>query len=268
MLALQLDDGMTRLQGAFADAVFFDSAPIPATVRDATGQAHASRFSVYRNNVFAGLTNAVGARYPVVRKLLWEDGFNRIAQLYVSAEPPRSPVLLEYGETFPQFLRSIGESISANFLADVAELESARTRAYHAADATPVARDAFKELAPDEIPDLRLALHPSVQLLKSQFPVVSVWEANIHANDNTLNLWQPECALIARPRLDVEVRRLTSGTYEFLSALVAGRSVGEAIDRSAANAPEFDLTECFETLISAEVTIGLESDDSRALSTT
>jgi hypothetical protein len=172
--------------------------------------------------------------------------------------------LLEYGESFPQFLRSIGQGVSANYLADVAELESARTRAYHAADASPVARDAFSQLAPN----LRLALHPSVQLLKSQFPVVSIWEANLHANDNTLNLWQPECALVARPRLDVEVRRLTPDAYEFLSALAQGSSVGDAIDRSVANAPEFDLTECFETLISADITVGLESEDSRALSPT
>jgi len=268
MLALALDDGLTRLQAAFADAVFFDHAPIPATVRDASGEAHASRFSVYRNNVFAGLINALGARYPVVRNLLWEDGFKRIAQLYIAAQPPRSPVLLEYGESFPQFLRSIGRSISADYLADVAELESARTRAYHSADATPISRNAFSGLAPDEISDLRLVLHPSVQLLKSRFPVVSIWEANLHANDNTLNVWRPECALIARPRLDVEVRRLTSGAYEFLSALAEGCSVGEAVDRSIASVAEFDLTECFETLISADVTVGLKSDDSHTLSTT
>jgi len=268
MLALTVNDGLTRLQAAFADAVFFDHAPIPAIIRDASGPANASRFSVYRNNVFAGLINAVGARYPVVKSLLWDEGFNRIAQLYVTAQPPRSPVLLEYGESFPQFLRSIGQSVAADYLADVAELESARTRSYHSADATPVARDDFRRLAADEIPGLRLALHPSVQLLKSQFPVVSIWEANHHANDNALNLWQPECALIARPRLEVEVRRLTPGAYEFLSALADGRSVGEAIDRGTANVPKFDLTECFETLISANVTVGLSSDDSCTLSTT
>jgi hypothetical protein len=257
MLALAMDDGLTRLQAAFADAIFFDHAPIPATIRDASGLAHASRFSVYRNNVFAGLINAVGARYPIVRKLLWEDGFNRVAQLYVAAESPRSPVLLEYGESFPQFLRTIGQSVSADYLADVAELESARTRAYHSADANPVSRDAFSKLAPDEISDLRLALHPSVHLLKSRFPVVSIWEANLHANDNTLNHWQPECALIARPRLDVEVRRLTPGAYEFLSALADGCNVSEAVDRSVANAPDFDLRESFETLISADVAVAI-----------
>ena len=55
--------------------------------------------------------------------------------------------------------------------------------------------------------------------------------------------------------------------YEFLSAL-ARISVGDAIDQSAANVPEFDLTECFETLISANVTVGLKWDDSCTLSTT
>ena len=267
MLALAMEDGLARLQAAFAAAVFFDHAPIPATIRGASGRGYASRFSVYRNNVLVGLVNAVGARYPVVRKLLWEDGFNRIARLYVTTEPPRSPVLLEYGESFPRFLRSFGQSISADYLADLAELESARTRAYHSADALPVGRDVFAKLAPDEIPNLRLELHPSVQLLKSRFPVVSIWEANLHANDNTLNVWQPECALIARPRLEVEVRRLTPGAYEFLSALAGGRSVGEAIDQGVANVPEFDLTECFTTLISADVTTHLEADNSRKLST-
>ena len=77
MLALPLEDGLAALQRSFAEAIFFNDAPIPATIRQGSGPAHASRFGVYRNNVIAGLINAVAARYPVVRKLLWEDAFNR-----------------------------------------------------------------------------------------------------------------------------------------------------------------------------------------------
>jgi hypothetical protein len=258
MIALAMEDGLAQLQQAFADAIFFDNAPVPATIRSGSGPAHASRFGVYRNNVIVGLINAVAARYPVVRKLLWEDTFNCVAHLYVTAEPPRSPVLLEYGETFPQFLRSVGEGTSAHYLADVAELEAARTRAYHAADATSLSRDAFSAMAPEHTPDLRFTLHPSMQLLKSRFPVVSIWEANLHANDNTLSLWQPECALIARPRLEVEVRRLMSGAHEFVSALAEGCTVGTAIGRGMNDAPHFDLAGCFRALISADVVIGVE----------
>ena len=75
MIALAVENGLAQLQRAFADAIFFDDAPIPATIRAASGRAHASRFGVYRNNVIAGLIKAVAARYPVVRKLLWDDAF-------------------------------------------------------------------------------------------------------------------------------------------------------------------------------------------------
>ena len=96
--------------------------------------------------------------------------------------------------------------------------------------------------------------YPSLQLLKSQFPAVSM-ETN--DNDNALRLGQPECALIARLQLQVEVRSVTAGIYEFLSALSEGRTVGEAIGRGTANAPDFDLIECFNALISADVVVGL-----------
>jgi hypothetical protein len=55
----------------------------------------------------------------------------------------------------------------------------------------------------------------------------------------------------------VEVRRLTPGAYEFLSALADGCNVSEAVDRSVANAPDFDLRESFETLISADVAVAI-----------
>jgi hypothetical protein len=257
MLALPIESGHAQLQRIFAEAILFNDAPIPATVRQASGPAYASRFGVYRNNVIAGLTKAVAARYPVVRKLLWDDAFNRAVQLYVTAEPPRSPVMSEYGDSFPQFLRNIGQCAASDYLADVAELEAARTRAYHAAEATPLPRDAFASLAPEDLPDLRLTLHPSVALRKSRFPVVSIWEANRHDNDNTISEWKPECALIARPHLQVEVRPLSAGAYAFIAALAEGRTVGSAIEKGTATVPDFDLGECFNALIAADIVIGL-----------
>jgi hypothetical protein len=259
MIALPIENGLTQLQRLFAEAIFSDDRPIPATIRAASGPASASRFGVYRNNVIAGLMNAVAARYPVVRKLLWDDSFDRVARLYVTAEPPRSPVLLEYGETFPRFLRQIGEGAAVDYLADIADLEAARTRAYHAADAKPLGKSAFAKLSSDQMASLRLKLHPSVALLKSRFPAVSIWEANLYDNDNTISEWKQESALIARPDLHVEVRRLSAGAYEFLSAISAGRTVGSAIARAMANAPEFDLAECFTSLISADIVIGFEA---------
>jgi hypothetical protein len=167
-------------------------------------------------------------------------------------------VLLAYGESFPQFLRDIGQGSAANYLADIAQLEAARTRAYHAADATPLGRDAFAGLQPDELPDLRLTLHPSVSLLRSCFPVVSIWEANLYANDNTISEWRQESALVARPYLDVAVHRVSATTCEFLAVLSEGQPVGSAIAHAEAQAPGFDLTESFAVLIAADIVTGIQ----------
>jgi hypothetical protein len=258
MLALSSESPPIRLQRTFAEAILSGDAPIPATIREASGPAHASRFSVYRNNAIAGLINAISVRYPVVRKLLWDDAFNRVAHQYVVSEPPRSPVLLQYGENFPQFLRGIGQGAAANYLADVAEIESARTRAYHAAEAAPLSREAFNAVPADEWPELRIALHPSVALLKSRFPVVSIWRTNLYANDNTLDVWRPECALIARPHLQVDVHIVSADVHDFITALADGQTVGAAIAQASAKAPDFDLAGCFNALISADIVVGLE----------
>ncbi len=54
--------------------------------------------------------------------------------------------------------------------------------------------------------------------------------------------WRGEDALIARPCLEVEVRRLPPGGAAFLLALAAGRPLGEAAEAALADDPDFDLS--------------------------
>jgi hypothetical protein len=258
MFAWPQECELTQLQRSFAEAILHDDAPIPSTIRAATGPASASRFGVYRNNVIAGLINALAARYPVVRKLLWEDSFNRVARLYVIAEPPRSPVLLEFGESFPRFLRRIGQGTAVDYLADIAELEAARTRAYHAADEKSLGKDAFARLPADQFAEMRVKLHPSIALLKSRYPIVSIWESNVYAHDNAVSEWKQESALVARPQQHVEVHRLSPGDYEFLSALLQGQTVGAAVAHAASKVGGFDLSDCFTTLITSAIVVGFQ----------
>ena len=264
MRAIPNPTGFAEIQGTFAAAILSDAAPIPAAIREASSEIAASRFGVYRNNVIAGLMNAVAARYPVVRKLLWEDSFRTVARQYVTTEPPKSPVLIEYGESFPKFLRNIGQGTAVDYLADIAELEAARARAYHAADARPVGRDAFAALAPDRLADLRVKLHPSVTLLKSRFPIVSIWEANHCDGDTTIKEWKQESALVARPGLQVEVWRLTNAEHAFFAALSDGQTVAAAVERATARTNHFDLAAALTTLVAANVVVGFEPPDAPA----
>jgi hypothetical protein len=259
MIVLPLESGYAQLQRGFAEALLFDDAAIPAAIRIGSGAASESRLGIYRNNVLASLINALAARYPVTRKLLWPDTFDAVARLYILSEPPRSPVLLEYGKDFPQFIRRIGNGASTEYVADIAELEAARTRAYHAAEATPLAPATFMELPADKLPAMRLKLHPSAALVRSRFPIVSVWEANLDDDDDTLGVWQQESALIARPHLDVEVWRLAPGAYEFFTAITEGQPIGIAIAGAMTHAADFDLAATLSIMVSAGVVTGLEA---------
>ena len=60
---------------------------------------------------------------------------------------------------------------------------------------------------------------------------------------------QAEDALITRPEFDVVVRRLAPGEAEFLSALIAGRPLGEAAGAALEAHPDFDIGAGLATLI-------------------
>jgi len=88
---------------AFAAALDEPYEPPPAMTLGRMGAPDARRFSVYRNNVAVGLIGALEARYPVSRRLAGDDLFRATARAFVRAHKPRSPVMIAYGEEFPEF---------------------------------------------------------------------------------------------------------------------------------------------------------------------
>ena len=80
----------------------------------------------------------------------------------------------------------------------------------------------------------RVTLHPSVGIVASRFPVLSIWEVNQDRAVRAVPNWGAEAAVVARPFLEVETRRLLPGTDVFLLALQAGSTIAEAVERAAA----------------------------------
>jgi hypothetical protein len=251
-------DAFAELQQSFAAAVL--GQPAELSIRAATAARAESGLAVYRNNVMSGLIKVVTARFPAVCRLLGEDCFREAVRRFIAAEPPRSPLLLDYGDGFPEFLRRIGDDSCIGHIADVADLEVARGKAYHAADAVSLPPQAFAAIPAARLAGLRLTFHPSVSLLQSRFPIVSLWQANGEAGGTTLPQWRPEAALIARPMLEVEVWNLPPGGFAFLSALRRDETLAEAAEAAMDAAPDFDLAVNLSVLIKASVVIGFLED--------
>src|SRR5580698_1326671 len=88
---------------AFAAALGEPSAPPPAMTHGRMGAPDVRRFAVYRNNVAVGLVGALEARYPVSRRLAGDERFRAMARAFARAHKPRSPVMIAYGDEFPEF---------------------------------------------------------------------------------------------------------------------------------------------------------------------
>jgi hypothetical protein len=207
-------------------AALWQAAPPPGLAAPDPSEV-ARRFSVYRNNVQHGLTRALAARFPVVEQLVGAEFFAAMARVFIADALPSNPVLLHWGEAFPAFLESFPPVGHLLWLADVARLELARGRAYHAADAVPVAPESLAAADPER---LRLTLHPSVALFTSPHPAVRIWEAHQSgAVPGTPIGAGPDHALVARrPDFAVLVASVDPATHRVIARISAGLALPEA----------------------------------------
>jgi Putative DNA-binding domain len=236
-----MSPGLASSQRVFTAALFDPAAAAPAFLREASSVRAASALAVYRNNVASSLINVLMARFPVIVRLIGDDAFRGLALRFITRYPPRSPVLMTFGDGFPEFLRCLSETSTADYLADIARLEVARGHAYHATDAEPVAPERFARLTPAELPALQVLLHPSLTLLRSRFPFVSAWEVNQVGAEQAIRCWKGEDAMVFRPRYEVQVMRLTGGGFAFLSSLAHGSALASAIEAGVRDDASFDL---------------------------
>jgi hypothetical protein len=234
-------DGLQR-EGTFAQAVLDARAAVPTALAGRDGRSPERRFAVYRNNVFASLINLLAGRFPATAKLVGDEFFWAMAREYVEKTPPNSAVLLLYGAEFPDFIGDFPPASSVPYLADVARLEMAWHRAYHAADAEPLSQEAFVALGP-RVEEVVLSFHPSASLVRSSYPVIAIWERTMRdGDDEPVQLpFDGEDALVLRPALQVAVRRLPPGGAVFIAALMAGAKMRVAAAAALDQTPEFDL---------------------------
>jgi hypothetical protein len=214
----------------FAAALRDREAPPPAGTRGRQDQSDRRRFAVYRNNVAVGLIGAIEARFPVVRRIVGAKAFRTMARTFVEREKPHSPVLIAYGDAFPDFIAARFLGLGPPCLVDVARLESAWVDAYHAEDATIIGLVNFADLDPAALPHARIALHPAVRLLRLATPAASIWASYQVGAEPVPHTEQEEDALIARPEADVSVRILPACGYAFAKRLHEGATLAEAVE--------------------------------------
>jgi hypothetical protein len=277
------------LQRAFADAIYADNDAVARHVRD--GRFPAARLlQVYRHNVFESLAGALKAVYPVVERLVGAGFFAYATDGYIRAYPPRRGSLLDFGdaiddcmdaggratpgavaepraaeqgcsgcgfgESFAEYLAGFAPAQGLPYLPDVARLEWAWHRAFHAADVPPLSLERLATVTPASYPALRFVLHPSVCLLASAYPLLRIWQVNQpdYAGDPSVSLAEGGVRLrVARTGLDVEIESLNAGDDALLRAFATGQDFDTASRAALAAQPDYDLSTALRTHVARGV---------------
>jgi hypothetical protein len=184
------------------------------------------RLDIYRNTFVANATRALRLNYPAVHRLVGDAFFEAAAAEFVKQHPPRSACFDQYGEAFAAFLAAFPAASALAYLADVARLEWAVSRAIHAEDVEPLDLARLTALSGEDQARVSFVPHPSVSLLSLATPADAIWRAVLAGDDAALATVDaaagPVRLLVERSERGPEVRRLDAAAWHFAAELCCG----------------------------------------------
>jgi len=247
-------------QTRFTEALLDPALPAPDGLIDPQGHPAGKRFNVYRNNVAVALTEALRTAFPVIRNLVGDEFFKEMAGVHLRRYPPKSPLIMFYGADMAAFLSDFEPVAHLGYLPDVARLELALRQSYHAADSAAIDPAMLQTLPTDRLMTARLHLAPSLQVVRSDWPLHAIWRANTQ-NDAPKPAMRSEDVLITRPEMDPDCARLPKGGAAFVQALQAARPFGQALEEATAEHEAFDLGTVLGLLIAGAGITGISHED-------
>ena len=250
---------MKVTQDSFRNALLDAKRPVPDGLHCAKGAPAGSRFSVYRNNVVVSLSEALATAFPLVKKLIGEESFSKLAGVFVRDHPPASPLMMFYGEAMPAFLESFKPLEHIGYLADCARLDLAIRQSYHAADAPKFDQSA---LIPDDNGEFStiVRLAPSAKIIRSAWPLYDIWRFN-----NLPDAPKPQAGaqdiLVSRPEFDPLPHLLLPGMADWLAALNSGIPFGQATEDAMSRSSSFDPTHALTLALSTQALTNTTTKD-------
>ena len=240
-------------QAAFAAALLDPDLPLPLGVVDPAGMPAQRRFNIYRNSVTQGLGAALETGFPAVLALVGPAFFRAMALRFLREHPPRGRIMMLYGAEFADFIAGFAPAQGLGYLADVARLEQALRESYHAADATALPAAQLTQMSEAQLLQARFRLAPSLRLLRSDWPVSSIWAAALGFGPPPSQM-RAEHVMIARKDFDPKPQVLSPEAYGFVAALEWGAPLHLALAQAG---QELDLGQVLALLIAADALVGV-----------
>jgi len=250
-------------QRQFLDALYDADALGPHATILGNGLAPDARLRIYRHSSEAIHAGALRITYHAVLALVGEDYFDQTVRGYRRAHPSPSGNLQVFGARLAQYLETLPELHSLAYLPDVARLEWLRQESALAADGASTAHaPAMGSWGADE--SSRVGLHPSIRLLASTHPVLTIWRYATQPTAGQLVLdGEGEHVVLWRQEGEIAMAVVDPASFTYIVSLAHGDSLGMACAAAQACDPGFDPATCLASLFRQELIVTLfPSDDS------
>jgi hypothetical protein len=205
---------LAGLQARFVDAVLGTADATPPAIRSSASFTAQQRLGVYANAYRRRLIEAMGSVFERCLQVIGEQEFEAQALDYVESHPPASRALRWYADDFPEWLHS---RVSAPArMADLAIIDRGLRRAFDAADAQALGRDALLALAPDEWAQMRLRWHPALSVARCAVDAIGLWrgeaeaaaDGRVETTTTALAFWRDEEQTLFRSLVEPEAELL------------------------------------------------------------
>jgi hypothetical protein len=187
------------------------------------------RLGAYTDGYPARLEEALAEAFPALRRVLGDEIFHGMVERYVPAAPAGIYNLNDVGAPLPAWLASDQVARAVPLAPDLARLELAVQRAFHATllppfDATPLA-----SWGPEEWDGAIVRFQAGVALVRSAWPIHDVWQARTQPRDTSDLAAEPQNVVVARAGFRVTATLTAADEAMLLERLLAGERLGPAL---------------------------------------
>lgn len=227
---------LRETQRRFLAALYDDAEAGPLESVVGHGLEPAARLRIYRHSGAAIHSGALRTAYPAVLALVGEAFFAQTAQACRTAYPSVCGNLQTFGQHFADHLAALPAIRAWPYLPDIARLEWLRQAS---------ALSGNRETTPTTGPT---NLHPSVRLLASRYPVLTIWRYALRPTDAGLKLPDAgERIVLWRDDDQIAMAALDPASFACIESLASCRALADAYQAGRGQDPDFDFAACIES---------------------
>jgi hypothetical protein len=220
---------LRQLQRELQRDLLGETSAIGGSIVDAPPLPADARLGIYRNAYRVRLAEALDDIYPILHRILGDETFASMAELFIETHPSMHRSIRWYGRELADFLVEQPPFAEQPVLGEIARFEWTLSEVFDAADAAPLDRAALTHIDPAIWAALKFRFHPSIRRLAFSWNTVAVWQSM--SGDETPPA--PEAAsapvpwVLWRQKFKNYFRSLDAAEAAAFDAAIAGRAFGE-----------------------------------------